>query len=133
MRSKVSLRRALEDSSLLGAVLGGDSWRNWRTILIAANGEELTQDELEIYRKFTGGRPVLPRSASTNFGVQSEDAVASRERWRQRPSITTLSANITWPEVRGRAFCLSRRTKPPPKYRPIMSKALWTQLPCFAN
>jgi hypothetical protein len=61
MRQKVTLRRALEDDSLLGAVLGGDSWRNWRTILIAANGEELTEDELEIFRKFTGGRPEAPK------------------------------------------------------------------------
>ena len=31
MRQKVTIRRALEDPSLLGAVLSGDSWRNWRS------------------------------------------------------------------------------------------------------
>jgi hypothetical protein len=100
MRFKVSLRRALEDSSLLGAVLGGDSWRNWRTILIAANGEELTEDELAIYRKFTGGRPEAPKKRVNELCAQSEDAAASQERRRQRLSITTLSANITWEKAR---------------------------------
>lgn len=59
MRQKVTIRRALEDPSLLGAVLSGDSWRNWRIIMIAANGEELAADELEIFRRFTG-RPEAP-------------------------------------------------------------------------
>jgi hypothetical protein len=53
------MRRALEDPALLGAVLAGDSWRNWRTILIAANGEPLSDAEFEIFRKFTG-RPEAP-------------------------------------------------------------------------
>ena len=39
MTPLTSLRKALNDPELLGSVLDGDSWRNWRTLLIAANGE----------------------------------------------------------------------------------------------
>ena len=39
MKALVSLRKALLDPELLGSVLEGESWSNWRTLLIAANGE----------------------------------------------------------------------------------------------
>ena len=41
----VTMRRALSDEHLLGAVLGGDSWLAWRILLIAAMGEPLTDEE----------------------------------------------------------------------------------------
>src|SRR5262245_18744269 len=46
---KIPLRKAL---NLLN--LRGDTWRAWRTLLIAANGETLTADERELYTKLTG-------------------------------------------------------------------------------
>jgi hypothetical protein len=39
---------------LLGGALAGDSWRAWRTLLIAANGEALTDDERALFKQFTG-------------------------------------------------------------------------------
>ena len=45
MRPTVSMRKALSDPQLLGTALQGDSWRPWRTLLIAAMGEKLTDDE----------------------------------------------------------------------------------------
>jgi hypothetical protein len=54
MKAKVSLRRALEDPELLGSVLAGPSWKAWRSLLIAANGEPLTDDELLIFTQYTG-------------------------------------------------------------------------------
>ena len=59
MTPKVTIRQALEDPNLLGAVLEGPSWQAWRAILIATMGEPLTEDELEIFTKFTG-RKVAP-------------------------------------------------------------------------
>ena len=50
----VSLRRALTDPCLLGRVLGGDTWRAWRTLLIAAMGEPLRDDERALFVKLTG-------------------------------------------------------------------------------
>ena len=54
MKQRVTLRRALNDPQLLGATLGGDSWHAGRSLLLATMGEELTPDELETFRKFTG-------------------------------------------------------------------------------
>jgi len=50
----VTMRRALSDEHLLGAVLGGDSWLAWRILLIAAMGEALTDEERAIFAKLTG-------------------------------------------------------------------------------
>jgi hypothetical protein len=74
MRKNVSLREALSDPKLL------DSWAAWRTILIAAMGEELTSEERELFAKLTGGRDHEPggrwsRCCSSSPGV---DRVKSR-------------------------------------------------------
>ena len=53
MKPKVSLRTALADPQLLGGTLVGDSWLPWRTLLIASMGEELTDEEREIYTQLT--------------------------------------------------------------------------------
>jgi hypothetical protein len=53
MKPKITLRKALNDSELLGSVLGGD-WANWRALLLAANGEPLEPAELSAFREFTG-------------------------------------------------------------------------------
>jgi hypothetical protein len=45
----VTMRRALSDRHLLGAVLGGDTWLAWRVLLIAAMGEALTRDLRQAY------------------------------------------------------------------------------------
>lgn len=54
MKPTVTLRKALSDKGLLGHVIAGDSWATWRVLLIAAMGEALTDDEREIFTKFTG-------------------------------------------------------------------------------
>src|SRR3712207_720407 len=54
MKSKVPLRRALEDPALLGTVLSGETWAAWRTLLIAAMGEPLTDDVRAIFTRLTG-------------------------------------------------------------------------------
>jgi hypothetical protein len=51
---RISLRQALADPALLGGVLEGESWKPWRTLLLAAMGEELTEDERPVFKKFTG-------------------------------------------------------------------------------
>jgi hypothetical protein len=54
MRPTVAMRKALADPKLLGGALPGESWRPWRTLLIAANGEALTDDERTLYTQLTG-------------------------------------------------------------------------------
>ena len=54
MIPRVTLREALSDPNLLGTAIAGDSWRSWRVLLIAAMGEELREDEREIFTQLTG-------------------------------------------------------------------------------
>src|SRR6516225_5002840 len=51
--SKVPLRTALEDPQLLGNAIPGDSWRGWRSLLLASRGEPLEDDELALFRQLT--------------------------------------------------------------------------------
>jgi hypothetical protein len=59
MKPKITLRKALNDPELLGAALGGPSWKTWRALLLASMGEQLTPEELQIFTKHTG-RLVAP-------------------------------------------------------------------------
>jgi hypothetical protein len=45
MKPRLSLRAALADKNLLGNSLPGETWRPWRTLLIAAMGEALNDGE----------------------------------------------------------------------------------------
>jgi hypothetical protein len=54
MRPIITIREALTDPKLLGAILPGDSWLPWRVLLIATMGEALTDDERVIFERLTG-------------------------------------------------------------------------------
>jgi hypothetical protein len=87
MKPRTSLRAALNDPALLGKALPGDSWKAWRIILIAAMGEELTDDERPIFTALTGReREPLER-------VEEFCAVIGRRGGKSR-SMATLAAYI---------------------------------------
>lgn len=54
LRKLVTMREALSSDGYFGRLLGGDSWRSWRALLIAIVGEELTEDERAIFNSLTG-------------------------------------------------------------------------------
>jgi hypothetical protein len=54
MIPRVPLREALSDPNLLGTAIAGESWGSWRTLLIAAMGEALCEDERATFRALTG-------------------------------------------------------------------------------
>lgn len=54
MTPNVTMRTALADEALLGSVLKGSSWHPWRTVLTAAMGEALNDDERATFAKLTG-------------------------------------------------------------------------------
>jgi hypothetical protein len=87
MRRTVSLRRALSDPNLLGSVLAGDSWRPWRTILIGAMGEELTDEERVIFKQLTG------REHEPTQRVDQFVAVVGRRGGKSR-SMATLATYL---------------------------------------
>jgi hypothetical protein len=48
-----SIRAALNDEQLLGAILKGNSWKAWRCLLIASMGERLTKSERALFKQLT--------------------------------------------------------------------------------
>jgi phage terminase large subunit-like protein len=54
MQPLFSMRQALSDKALLADAMVGESWAAWRVLLIAAAGEELTEEERAIFKTFTG-------------------------------------------------------------------------------
>jgi hypothetical protein len=54
LRKLITMREALESESYFGRLLAGESWRAWRTLLIAIVGEELTEDERVTFTALTG-------------------------------------------------------------------------------
>jgi len=45
---------AFSDPNLLGTAIAGDTWNSWRTLLIAAMSEDLSEDERETFTHLTG-------------------------------------------------------------------------------
>lgn len=54
MKRLFSMRRALTDPQLFGAMLEGDTWAGWKALLIASQGEELRPAEREVLLSLTG-------------------------------------------------------------------------------
>jgi hypothetical protein len=56
------MRAALTDPRYFGEALAGDSWANWRVLLIAIAGEALNPDELAVFKALTNRQkaPVEP-------------------------------------------------------------------------
>ena len=66
MNPLVSMREALADPKLLGYAIAGPSWFLWRTLLIAAMGERLTDEERRAFTSVTG-RDVEPLERVDEF------------------------------------------------------------------
>jgi hypothetical protein len=87
MIPRVPLRQALSDRSLLGGVLRGPSWQPWRTLLIAAMGEELTTSERETFKAITG------RDREPGERVEELVAVVGRRGGKSR-AISVLATYV---------------------------------------
>jgi hypothetical protein len=53
VKPRVTLRKSLADKKLLGGILKGSSWNAWRVLLMAAVGEQLHDDEREVFKRLT--------------------------------------------------------------------------------
>ena len=54
MRVRMHMRDCLADLDIFGCILQGESWFGWRVLLIAAAGEELTDEERAEFKRLTG-------------------------------------------------------------------------------
>lgn len=78
MKPRITMRRALTDDGLLGKALGGDSWRAWRVLLIAAMGEALEAAELATFTALTGRSEPPPGRVEELFCVVGRRGGKSR-------------------------------------------------------
>ena len=108
MRVKVPLRQALNDPRLLGNCLVGPTWRVWRILLIAAAGEELTEEERVEFKRLTK-RDCEPRQLVRLFAAiigrrgGKSFAMAVFLCW-----VATLCYHSLAPGEVGVALCVSR-------------------------
>jgi hypothetical protein len=85
MKPRVTLRKALSDPALLGHVIAGVSWRAWRILLIAAMGEELFDDEREVFKQLTN------REREPGQRISELEAVVGRRGGKTRALATIAS------------------------------------------
>lgn len=78
MKRLCSMRDALEDPELLGTVLPGPSWFNWRTLLIGSQGEALTTEERHIFQALTGREREPDAMAEETWGIVGRRGGKSR-------------------------------------------------------
>jgi hypothetical protein len=79
----VSMREALRRPEYFGAVLAGDSWANWRVLLVAIAGEGLDEAEAGAFKGLSG-RTGAPTEAAREFWAVCLAVEAARAA--QRPS-----------------------------------------------
>jgi hypothetical protein len=113
-KRQLTVRRALTDKTLLGSVLGGESWATWRTLLIAAMGEALDDKERETFKRLTGGRECEPLER-----VEELVAVVGRRGGKSR-AIAALACflaglrdhhNVLAPGERALVLCIAPDTR----------------------
>ncbi len=85
MKKQATIRAALEDPKLLGHTLAGDTWAAWRTLLIAAMGEALTDAERVVFKQLTG------RDREPGQRIEELVAVIGRRGGKTR-AMATLAA-----------------------------------------
>jgi hypothetical protein len=85
MKPTVPLGTALADPALLGSALPGDSWSAWRTLMMAAMGEPLMDDERAIFTRLTG-REREPLERIDEFAV-----VVGRRGGKSRAMATLIA------------------------------------------
>jgi hypothetical protein len=93
---KTTLRIALSAPELLASALPGSSWGGWRSLLLAAMGEPLKDDELETYRRLT------ERQQPPTERVSELVAVVGRRGGKSRAIATLLCYLATLVDYRGR-------------------------------
>lgn len=112
MRKIHTMRKALEDDTLLGTILPGKTWRTWRTVLIASMGESLNFWERRTFKKVTGGRAHEPGAM-----VDHLVALVGRRGGKSRAAsalaiyLALCCSYTAAPGERLRVLCLARNQK----------------------
>lgn len=134
MKPLVSMREALADDALFGAIMADDSWHVWRILLIAMLGEPLTAEEREVFTALTNRdhEPLQP--------VEEFWGIVGRRGGKTRAAAllsTYLAALCDWKDIltlgeRGRLFYMAHTAKQG-AIAFGYAKAIFTDLPLFRN
>lgn len=108
MKRRITMRAALADPRLLGNALSGDSWANWRVMLVAAMGERLRPEERRVFGRFTG------RAQEPGARIEEALFLIGRRGGKDRSAAvlaTYFAALIDWSPVlakgeRGLVLCI---------------------------
>jgi hypothetical protein len=127
MKKLISVRHALEDPAWLGTMMGADSFRAMRILLIAAMGEEFVASEMEIFTQLTGRAVELWILAGRRAGKSIGIAVLA----------SYLAACVDYRDVlakgeRGTLPILAASTTQAAQIFNFC-KGIFTQIPRFAN
>jgi hypothetical protein len=121
LRKLVTMREALSSDGYFGRLLAGDSWRSWRALLVAIVGEELTEDEREVFHALTGREREPLEPCEEFWGAIGRSGGKTR-------AMAVLAAYIAGcvdhrdtlaPGERGRLPLPSPRARPKPRRRLI--------------
>ena len=90
MKKLCTMRHALTSPDYFGstAMMGGETWAGWRTLLLAIMGEELTETEAALFREVTG------RETSPTEPVREFWGVVGRRGGKSR-AMGTLAAFLS--------------------------------------
>jgi hypothetical protein len=107
MTPTVTIRAALADPQLLGAVLPGDSWSAWRVLLVASMGEQLTDAERETFKRLTQrDREPMQRVEEAVFVIGRRGG-KSRATATLAVYIAALCEHVLAPGERGVVLCVA--------------------------
>ena len=90
----MTMRAALSDPKIFGKTLSGPSWANWRVLLIASAGENLTPKEREAFQRFTG------RTQEPSQRVEEAEFLIGRRGGKDRAASISSYAAIRNPGAR---------------------------------
>jgi len=87
MKPQIAFRDALENEHLFGPMLAGASWLAPKTAWLAARGEELNDQELEIFDAISGGRTYVP-------GIIPDEVVVIAGRRSAKSRMSAIKASF---------------------------------------
>jgi hypothetical protein len=120
MKPLLSMRLALSEPNIFGDILAGDTWKNWRILMVAMMGEPLINDEeKEIYEKLTG-RVYVPGQRCDEFF-----AIMGRRSGKTRAAAVIAAYLATFVDYSS-VLAPGERTS-----LPILSATIWQSKKAF--
>jgi hypothetical protein len=90
----VNYLEALDHPQVFGHIFAGDSWRSWRVIEKSIFGLDLDDDELPLFKQFTGREQPLDRPAREAWIIAGRRSAKSRKAATIGVFLCTIGAEV---------------------------------------